>query len=65
MADVVLEYGNKYSKREGKIISICILNNGGISHFTQRKSVSKWFWNHAFENSLVVIALRVIKLKNW
>jgi hypothetical protein len=35
MADVVLEYGNKVFKREGKIISICILNNGGISHSTK------------------------------
>jgi hypothetical protein len=51
MADVVLEYGNKVFKREGKIISICILNNGGISHFTQRK---------AFRNGFEIMPLKTV-----
>jgi 2',3'-cyclic-nucleotide 2'-phosphodiesterase (5'-nucleotidase family) len=66
MADVVLEYGNKvFKKREGKIISICILNNGGIRAILPKGNVSarNGFEIMPFENSLVVIALRGNQIK--
>ncbi|MDG2431537.1 5'-nucleotidase [Flavobacterium sp.] len=66
MADVVLAYGNKvFQKRENKNISVCILNNGGIRAILPKGNVTarNAFEIMPFENSLVVIALRGVQIR--
>jgi 2',3'-cyclic-nucleotide 2'-phosphodiesterase (5'-nucleotidase family) len=66
MADVVLQYGTKvFKKRENKSISICILNNGGIRSILPKGNVTarNAFEIMPFENSLVVIALRGVQIR--
>ena len=66
MADVVLVYGNKvFQKRENKTISVCILNNGGIRSILPKGNVTarSAFEIMPFENSLVVIALRGVQIR--
>jgi hypothetical protein len=52
-----------FKKREGKIISICILNNGIEPFYPKERKCFEMVLKSCLENSLVVIALRGNQIK--